>query len=186
MDGADCAAWIGPQLRTLRHGHPRDVLNAMLTLAEEATLTAKAVETIRGRHSYLARRQDQIAYAAFTLAGYCIGSGIVESANKHVVQARLKGAGMQWAIPSINALLALRCADKNGRWATTWAAIMPRLRHAHRIAPPAPKRSEPTPPPPPAPLPPAAPTPPAHAPYFARGKPTKAHPFNRFPACRAK
>lgn len=85
---ADCAAWIGPQLHELRHGEPATVLAAMLALTQESNLSTSAVEAINARHSYLARRTEQIQYASFTRAGYCIGSGIVESAQ----QARRPGA----------------------------------------------------------------------------------------------
>lgn len=178
-----CAAWIGPQLHELRHGQAGTVLAGLAKLAEEDGLAASAVEIIHGRLSYLARRQEQIQYATFAAAGYSIGSGAVESANKHVVQARLKGAGMHWAAGHVNQLLALRCAERSGRWASTWIALSPRLRHPHNQAPrPVRERAAPaliveTPPPPP---------PAGHPPYFANGKPTPAHPYNRFPACRAK
>jgi hypothetical protein len=36
-----------------------------------------------------------MAYAAFGEQGYPIGSGSVESANKLVVESRMKGAGMR-------------------------------------------------------------------------------------------
>ena len=35
-------------------------------------------------------------YPEFRRNGWPIGSGMVESANKNVVEARLKGAGMHW------------------------------------------------------------------------------------------
>ena len=44
----------------------------------------------------------------------------MESANKLVVEARLKGAGMYWARASVNPMVALRtvaCAD---RWPEAW------------------------------------------------------------------
>ena len=51
------------------------------------------------------------------------GSGMVESANKLVVEDRLKGAGMHWADVNINPLLALRNAVCNDRWDECWAVI---------------------------------------------------------------
>lgn len=176
-----CLRWLTPRLHDLRHGDPQDVLDALTKLATDELLDLVAVETILGRYRYLARRLDQIQYAAFARKGYSIGSGMVESANKHVVQARLKGAGMQWAIPSINAILALRCADRSDHWQTTWSAITPRLRRRHCHAP---VRHVPQPRPIPPPTP--VPTAPSHKPYFENGKPTKDHPFNRFPATGAK
>ena len=52
--------------------------------------------------------------------GWPIGSGGVESANKLVVEDRLKGAGMHWASQNVNPLLALRNTVCNDRWAEVW------------------------------------------------------------------
>lgn len=49
-------------------------------------------------------------------------SGSGESANKVVVETRLKGAGMHWKRENVNAMLALRNAVCNDRWAAAWAA----------------------------------------------------------------
>jgi hypothetical protein len=43
-----------------------------------------------------------MAYPVFQAAGWPIGSGMVESANKLVVEDRLKGAGMIWLRSSPN------------------------------------------------------------------------------------
>jgi len=53
----------------------------------EAAKTAK-----RTAVRYLKARWEQIQYARFREAGYPIGSGIVESACKLVVEQRLKGS----------------------------------------------------------------------------------------------
>src|SRR5690348_15242401 len=45
--------------------------------------------------SYLQKREAQMQYPTYQEAGWPIGSGSVESANKLVVEARLKGAGMR-------------------------------------------------------------------------------------------
>ncbi|MBM2809841.1 MAG: hypothetical protein HW416_600 [Chloroflexi bacterium] len=57
-----------------------------------------------------------INYAKFLEAGYSVGSGIVEGANKLVVEARMKGSGMHWDRDQANAMLALRSALLSGRW----------------------------------------------------------------------
>lgn len=41
-------------------------------------------------------RQPMLRYAHFRALGYPIGGGATESANKLVVEERLKGPGMQW------------------------------------------------------------------------------------------
>lgn len=73
---------------------------------------------------YLAKRLEQIQYRQFRDAGLPIGSGIVESANKVVVEARLKGAGMRWKDEHVDPMLALRNAIcSSGRWANSWCLL---------------------------------------------------------------
>ena len=72
---------------------------------------------------YLEKRQAQLQYAAFAAQGYPRGSGSVESANKLVVEARLKGAGMRWARPHVNPVVALRTVACSDRWAEAWPQI---------------------------------------------------------------
>ena len=48
---------------------------------------------------------------------------MVESANKLVMQARLKGSGMHWEAEHVNPMLALRTAVCNERWEEAWQAI---------------------------------------------------------------
>ena len=48
----------------------------------------------------------------------------MESANKVVVEARLKGAGMRWARQNVNPMLVLRNAVCNRRWNETWATAV--------------------------------------------------------------
>lgn len=59
-------------------------------------------------------------YPTYQQAGWPIGSGIVESANKLVVEARLKGAGKHWERAHVNLMLVLRNAVCNQRWQEVW------------------------------------------------------------------
>src|SRR6266478_5336264 len=76
----------------------------------------------------LSKRLVQVQYAAFQSAGYPIGSGSTESANKVVVEARLKGSGMHWARAHVDPLVALRTVACINRWGETWPRIAARLR----------------------------------------------------------
>jgi hypothetical protein len=73
--------------------------------------------------SYLAKREQMLDYPHFRTAGWPIGSGVVESANKLVVEARLKGAGMHWRRDNVNPMLALRNVVCNKRWDECWPDI---------------------------------------------------------------
>jgi hypothetical protein len=85
---------------------------------------------IAGDVTYLGKRRALLQYAQFRAAGWPIGSGSAESAHRHLMQVRLKGAGMHWTIANANALLALRCLERNQRW----EAEIPRLLERHRQA----------------------------------------------------
>src|SRR5260221_14162840 len=80
----------------------------------------ESVSVVAETLSYLEKRTAQMQYPAFQAEGWPIGSGMVESANKGVVEARLKGAGMHWSRLSVNPLLALRNAVCNDRLAEAW------------------------------------------------------------------
>lgn len=74
-------------------------------------------------------------YPQFQAQGWPIGSGIVESANKLVVQARLKGPGMHWERKNVNPMLALRLAVCNDRWAEMWNKALASRLHQSALVP---------------------------------------------------
>jgi hypothetical protein len=79
----------------------------VITAAEHGGGTGGQTGVVACREYYvepcpLEKRVDQMAYPVFQAAGWPIGSGMVESANKLVVEDRLKGAGMIWLRSSPN------------------------------------------------------------------------------------
>jgi hypothetical protein len=60
-------------------------------------------------------------YAEFRRRGVALGSGAIESAIRRVVNLRLKGNGMLWAVENAEAMLVLRSAALSGRWEETLA-----------------------------------------------------------------
>jgi hypothetical protein len=79
--------------------------------------------------SSLQKREAQMHYPTSQEAGWPIGSGSVESANKLVVEARLTGAGMRWHRQNVNPMLVLRHAVCHREWKQTWETAL-----AHRQA----------------------------------------------------
>lgn len=69
-------------------------------------------------------------YPVCLAQGWPIGSGAVESGNKVVVEARLKGAGMHWAHNNVNRMLALRNALCSDRWAEARSQVL-NQQHLH-------------------------------------------------------
>jgi len=66
-----------------------------------------------------ATSEDHIHYEHFKAAGLPIGSGLVESACKWLIQQRFKGVGMRWSEAEFNHLLQLRLAWVNQRIEST-------------------------------------------------------------------
>ena len=137
----------------------------------------------------LEKRLTQMQYAPFAAQGSARGSGSVESANKLVVEARLKGAGLRWARAHVNPLVALRtvaCSDRGAEawpqrpqstahWrAQGWRRRRDRTAARRQAAAAAASHREPAPPPvtaPPRPAPVPRPTAPLAPPPGRRGPP---------------
>jgi hypothetical protein len=162
--------WLAPRLHRLKHDGPQPLL---AELHQQVAALAQPQPEVTEAVTYLDKRVALMQYPAFAAAGWPIGSGSVESANKLVVEVRLKGAGMHWARPNVNPLLVLRNAACNDRWDEQWTQSAQWLRrHALPRCP-----ASPVPAAPPAVLPPAPPPPPGGKPGPYR--PPQTHPWRR-------
>ena len=132
----EASEWLGKQLHELKHGEPSRLLENLRGLCHEVAAYrdggSEALKTLKTSLEYLEKRQAQIRYAQFQAEGYPIGSGAVESANKLVVEQRLKGAGMHWARENVNPMVALRTVVCSGRWRESWPEINRKLRQQAR------------------------------------------------------
>lgn len=183
--GPEGQDWAKTQRDRLLAGDAEAVCQAVSELpATQAPNPAEASVVRRQVEGYLRERLPQLAYADFLAAGYPIGSGVVESANKRVVEARLKGAGMHWTVETANAMLALRGCLCSQRWDERWEPIVHQRRCGSRRSQSRPETS--TTPAPPVSVP-AKPTVTRHHlakittpnPYFTDGKPNATHPYKR-------
>ncbi len=116
--------WLKAQLHELKHRGPAAVL------AEVRRRVAAQPEAADGAThlAYLEKREAHMHYPVFLAAGWPIGDGAVESGNKLVVEARLKGSGMHWAPPHVDPMLALRNIVCSDRWDEAWPQIVRTLR----------------------------------------------------------
>jgi len=108
--------WFGWARHRLRHGHPDGVLADLADALEVEGLPDTARDTLRTVYAYLERHREHIDYAAYKALGLPLGSGMVESACKWLIQQRFKGVGMRWSEDGFNHLLHLRLAWVNGRF----------------------------------------------------------------------
>ena len=77
-------------------------------------------DTLRTVAAYLERHREHIDYATYKALGLPLGSGMVESACKWLIQQRCKGVGMRWREEGFNHLLHLRLAWVNGSFEALW------------------------------------------------------------------
>jgi hypothetical protein len=185
-------------LHILKHRGP----GLLLRWCDRLPETVREHETVQKQLNYLRKRASLMQYPVYQQQGWPIGSGMVESANKVLVQARLKGAGMHWEPTHVNPMLALRTAVCSERWDEAWQETLKEHGSQRAI-----KRQHlasdrfqsslsslmllllqfrPSTPPPPKPMPslPRLVEPAATLPGSSR--PSAHHPWKRAPACRPK
>ena len=95
----------------LQPGGPQQVIDQLAELAR-----GRRGKKVNREIRYLRKHLDHMRYAEWRQAKVPIGSGIVESAIRRVINLRFKAASMCWREDHLAALLYLRCALKSGRW----------------------------------------------------------------------
>jgi hypothetical protein len=104
------AAWVAHAKDVIWHEGPDALLRLLASCRATSEEATKTLETERG---YFRTNAERMRYAAYRDQGLPVGSGAVESAAKHLVQQRLKRAGMRWSELGARAILHLRCALLN-------------------------------------------------------------------------
>jgi hypothetical protein len=121
--------WGQDQLHSLKHAGPLDLLAELNSLQQQQP----TLEVLQKNLAYLEKRVDHMQYPNYSQQGLPIASGAVESGNKVVVEARLKGAGMHWARPNVDPLLGLRNILCSDRWNEDWKQIASALRQTQTL-----------------------------------------------------
>jgi hypothetical protein len=121
--GEGIERWLEERLHQLKTEGPKALLLESRKWREERPEAEEFGEHL----AYLEKRESLMEYPKFREEGWPIGSGSVESANKLVVEDRLKGAGMHWKRENVNPLLVLRNGLCSQRWAESWREIVQAL-----------------------------------------------------------
>jgi hypothetical protein len=77
--------------------------------------TPEAAAVRRTERAYFAKHAERMDYPTLRLDGLPIGSGPIESAADHLLQRRMKRAGMRWSPTGGAAMLALRARLRSHR-----------------------------------------------------------------------
>ena len=128
--GTEATAWRRRQQQALRENRVDAVLAALAAHVESAaevaaarTHTGESCTPVRDCQRYVSERREQLDYAGALAAGLPIGSGLIESGHRHVVQARLKRSGAWWKLGNARDMVGLRVLRANGDWETYWRAF---------------------------------------------------------------
>lgn len=111
--------WRRTQQKRLKNGGAPKVVAA---LAEhlEAEATPDEEAPVRQGHRYLTNRLESLDYQGALALGLPIGSGMIESGHRHVLQARLKKAGTAWLREHADQIAHLRVLRANKQWNAFW------------------------------------------------------------------
>lgn len=112
-DGEQAAQRVETQQAAFAGSKLRQVLRATRNLFLRG---APLPEPVRQAIGYIFHNRRRMDYAMFRQQGYPIGSGMIESGCKTVVQSRMKQSGMRWSRSGAQAMLALRCLLLSDRW----------------------------------------------------------------------
>ena len=111
--------WRHTQQKRLKRGASAQVI-AELAVHREAAEVGDENAPVRAAHRYLGNRPGTLDYPAAIAAGLPIGSGLIESGHKHVLQARLKIPGAAWLLSNAETMAQLRVLRSNDRWSELW------------------------------------------------------------------
>ena len=113
--------WMKTQQNRLKKGAAKKVLCALEDHVEAVSASDESAP-VRCALRYLSNRLDQIDYPRALANELPIGSGLIESGHRHVLQARLKRAGTAWLKSNAHQMAQLRVLRSNERWDDYWAS----------------------------------------------------------------
>ena len=111
--------WRRAQQKQLKKGAHKKVIAALEAHVESEEVSEENAP-VRAAHRYLSNRVQSLDYQSAIAAGLPIGSGLIESSHKHVIQARLKIPGASWLQPHAEKMAQLRVLRANHRWEELW------------------------------------------------------------------
>lgn len=110
-DTPAATAWVDRRKADLLTEGVEPVVTALRAKAP----TVDAAEVLRLERGYFTTNAERMNYPALRLDGLPLGSGAIESAADHLVQRRMKRAGMRWSEAGGDAMLALRARLRSRR-----------------------------------------------------------------------
>jgi hypothetical protein len=108
----ETTAWVDQQLTALARGQ----VDALVAAWRALPCGGEAAAVRDEQATYFTNQAGRMAYDRYRADGWDIGSGMIESACKHLIGAREKGPGMRWSRLGANTVAQVRVARFNQRW----------------------------------------------------------------------
>ena len=101
--------WFAKARHEIRRGKVKKVISELKgAISSQQNLPDTTLNVLKNLVLYLETHVDHMNYDKFKELGFPIGSGMVESTCKWLIQQRFKGVGMRWSESGFNHLLHLR------------------------------------------------------------------------------
>jgi hypothetical protein len=129
--------WFKSMRALLKQGEISKIITALQDLKQDQD----DHDVIRTAINYFQTHETRMQYHKFRAEGLPIGSGVIESGVRRIVNLRLKSARISWSPENAETILYLRCQVKSGQWVpfvksvlTQWADDMSiSLRQAYQV-----------------------------------------------------
>lgn len=111
--------WFETQKKRLREGRINALIKDLNNYLEPDELSDEEAP-VRRALRYLQNRLDALDYKQALAENLPIGSGLIESGHKHVLQARMKLPGAAWKIDNAECMVRARALRANKQWDQYW------------------------------------------------------------------
>lgn len=108
----EASLWVEGCLDALKGGRVDVFFETIQKLPERNKQLSKEKDKLL---TYLKNNKKRINYGKFIQEGLLIGSGAIESANRDVIQKRMKLSGQRWTLQGARQMLNLRTCYKSGK-----------------------------------------------------------------------
>jgi hypothetical protein len=109
--------WLETAINKIKESQIHEVVGELKPYAEADHYKEKPIKDFI---TYVENRPQQFDYKSAIEASLPIGSGEIESANKSLIQQRIKIPGAWWKLENADHLIALRAMIANGHWGNYW------------------------------------------------------------------
>jgi len=111
--------WLKSTQDSMKQNETEKVLSMLKIHIEECPMENDC--PVKKSLNYLEKRIMHLDYKSTLEQDLPIGSGAIESGNKHVIQLRLKIPGAWWKKENAQSMINLRTLRANGDWESYWS-----------------------------------------------------------------